>query len=175
MRTLFLVLVVALFSGCVLEEIPETSRPTSLVLRYTLIDEDDENGGADVGEHCGQASVRDGRAEIEQDAYAAVGTSRPFLIILPALEGNWATLGTGGFVVELPGDVDARINDKEVVVAHVEWIGNATHGHVEVHGDAVALPHTWTERNTRDDWRIEAELSIGPSVVKTYDAGGPCA
>ena len=32
-------------------------------------DESGEGGGADVGEHCGQASVRDGRAEIEDDAY----------------------------------------------------------------------------------------------------------
>ncbi|HEX9816812.1 MAG TPA: hypothetical protein VGB18_07520, partial [Candidatus Thermoplasmatota archaeon] len=165
---------VALFSGCVLEDIPETARPTTLVLRYTLIDEDDESGRADVGGHCGEATVGDGQARVERSSYAAMGTARPFIIVLPALEGNWASLGTGGFVVKVPGDVDARIKDDEVVVAHIEWLGNSTHGHAEVDGDAVPLPYSWTQRNTKEGWRIEAELSIGPSVVKTYDAGGPC-
>ena len=173
-RSTLPVLIVALLSGCIVEDVPETTRPTSLVLRYTLVDESGEGGLADVGEHCGQASVRDGRAEIEDDAYRTLGTARPFVIVLPQLEGGWSTLGTGGFVVKVPGDVDARIRDTDVVVAHIEWIGNATHGHAELDGDPVGLPHTWTERNTKDDWRIDAELSVGPSVVRTYDAGGPC-
>lgn len=174
-RVVWLVVGTVLLSGCVLDDIRETDRPTALVLRYTLIDESGDGGGADVGQHCSQASIRDGRAEIESSAYRALGNARPFLIVLPELDGDWATLGTGGFVVKLPGDVNANIHQKPVLVTRIEWIGNATHGHAEVDGDPVNLPHSWTKRSIREDWRIEAALAVGPSNIKTYDAGGPCA
>lgn len=175
MRSILLVAILVALPGCILEEVQDTDRPTDLVLRFTVVNEGGEGGGAMVGEHCAQASIRDGRVEVERAAYRELGPSRPFLLVLPELDGPWATTGTGGFVIDLPGAVTAKINDDDVTIGRFEWIGNATHGHAEVNGKPVTLPHTWTLRNTAERYRIDSGLEVGPEKVVTFDAGGPCA
>jgi hypothetical protein len=128
-----------------------------LVLDATFV-----GGGQFHGHHCGRASVRDGTVRLESDDRAKLGEG-PSVVVLPKLEGAWATIGNGGFAQRLPADVEDQAAGAEEPLVRIEWLDEAR---VRIDGDVQGLPHEWSVE--RDGYRVDLKLQRGPSVVEWY-------
>ncbi len=168
-RALVAILAVVTLSGCV-GILPDQDGATTLVLRYTLHNTSPtaEVRYAGPGEHCGTAHIEDGRAVVERDALDDVGTQRPFLVVLPALEGGWATTGTEGFPLALTAVVDPGVQGDEEPVATIGWRTEGDRTFATVDAEPVELPHEWDKIHEPGQWRAELRLSMGPDRIDTF-------
>lgn len=173
-RALLACAVVASLAGCV-GSLPDQGDATTLVLRYTLYDTSptEEARAASPGEHCGTARVDGDRAVVEGDALDRVGDGRPFLIVLPELEGDWATTGTEGFPMRLTANVDPGVQGDDEPVATVGWRTEGNQTFATVDGDPVELPYAWEKVHEPGQWRATLHLTVGPDRVDTF-RGGLC-
>lgn len=164
-----LVAALATSAGCV-ELLPDEDDAATLLLTYTLYDTSptEEGRGADPGEHCGTARVEGEKAVVERDALKVVGSDRPFLIVDPALDGNWATIGTEGFPMALPAVVDPGIYGDDEPVAVIDWRTEGNRTYATVDGQPVELPHKWQKTHEPDEWLAELRLEMGPDRVTTF-------
>ncbi|HEX9815816.1 MAG TPA: hypothetical protein VGB18_02450 [Candidatus Thermoplasmatota archaeon] len=159
MRLALPLLVLILFGGC-LGEGP------ILYLEYTLFNLGSHDREASPGPHCGTARVEDDTARVERTAYNQISDRRPFLIVEPDLGDGpyyFATMGTEGYPMALPAEVDPNIAGETAPITVV----SEDAGMVKVDGKAVTLPHEWS-REVTGNWRAEFRLTEGPGRVELF-------
>lgn len=162
------------FSGCSGSEADEsTLEASTLLLRFTLVKLSDSSQGASPGGHCGTAFLRDGAVHVAAKRAADVESPYPLLIVLPTLEGTWATTGSSPYWSKLPRTVSTGISGEPQKVGAIAWDPELGARPTSVDGRNVELPYMWTVQDDQGEWRMEAALEAGPSRVTLYEPQ-PC-
>ncbi|MBW3582692.1 MAG: hypothetical protein KY455_06295 [Euryarchaeota archaeon] len=130
------------------------------VLEYSIERQEGAEVNATHGPHCATAWVDGDRVFVQERNMHEVESADAALLVAPQDPGPRTMHLEESYLLALPSSFEAV---RGVVLGSFTFDGTA----IRMNGEAIDLPHGWTDEATDGAWRVEATLKAASGVLKT--------